>query len=333
MDIFTHAALGAVIGEAWGRKKLGKKAMVIGAVANCLPDVDTVMSLWLRPVDNLLAHRGITHSFFFCGVLAVLLGLSISRWRPFTGISTSRWIQFIGLQLMIHILVDVLNNYGTGWLEPFRYDRFALDVLYVVDPFFSGMLILGSLVLAWLRIDSSLRRKWVIATLLVSSLYLMFALFNKAMIDRSVKNFLQGRNMSYSRVLTTPTPMNVVLWFIAVETDSGYQIGYRSIFDKSDSIEFRFFPRQTEQLGALADTEDVRNLIRFSDGFYTVEQRNGTLFFNDLRFGQMAGWSDPAAGFAFHYDLLHPEANRYVVQQGRVSQWNRKTFSDLLRRL
>jgi len=40
LDTLTHIALGAIIGEAIGGKKLGKKALLVGAAVQCLPDID-----------------------------------------------------------------------------------------------------------------------------------------------------------------------------------------------------------------------------------------------------------------------------------------------------
>jgi len=40
MDSLTHLALGACVGEAFFDKKIGKKALLWGALANSLPDID-----------------------------------------------------------------------------------------------------------------------------------------------------------------------------------------------------------------------------------------------------------------------------------------------------
>ena len=73
MDTLTHFALGACIGEAVAGK-MGKKAMLFGAIANSLPDIDFAASLWLKPDENLLAHRGITHSFMFAIIGSFFFG-------------------------------------------------------------------------------------------------------------------------------------------------------------------------------------------------------------------------------------------------------------------
>ena len=73
MDSITHIALGACMGEAFLDRKLGKKAMVWGALAQSVPDIDFVASFWMKTADNLLAHRGFTHSLLFCILCALLL--------------------------------------------------------------------------------------------------------------------------------------------------------------------------------------------------------------------------------------------------------------------
>ena len=53
MDSLTHIALGACIGEAFFERGFGKKAMIWGALAQSIPDIDFVASLWLGPAENL----------------------------------------------------------------------------------------------------------------------------------------------------------------------------------------------------------------------------------------------------------------------------------------
>src|SRR5579872_7486382 len=71
MDSLTHIAVGACIGDLFLGKKIGKKAMLYGAIAASLPDIDFISSFWLDTADDLMAHRGFTHSFLF-GLLFIL---------------------------------------------------------------------------------------------------------------------------------------------------------------------------------------------------------------------------------------------------------------------
>ena len=65
MDTLSHIVLGTCMGEALLGKKIGKKAMLWGALANNLPDIDVFFTPLFHPVDALFVHRGITHSFLF----------------------------------------------------------------------------------------------------------------------------------------------------------------------------------------------------------------------------------------------------------------------------
>jgi len=79
--------------------------------------------------------------------------------------------------------------------------------------------------------------------------------------------------------------------------------------------------------------EEVQHLIRFSQGFYTIEQWHDTLVLNVLRFGQIAGWEDPNQKYAFHYFLGRSDANRLVVQRGRFEGWTWHTARSMLKRI
>ena len=116
-------------------------------------------------------------------------------------------------------------------------------------------------------------------------------------------------------------------------TDTGYYVGFRSVFDTSKQMDLEFFPRNDSLLNQVKDHRDIDNLIRFSQQFYTVEKWNDTLVFNDLRFGQMLGWESKRGRFVFHFFLNHRNDNRLVVQRGRFKGWNLETAESLVQRI
>jgi inner membrane protein len=322
MDSITHIALGACMGEAFAGKKLGKKAMLWGVLAQSLPDIDFLAGAWANTTSNLLIHRGITHSFLFCTGAACALAYLAERWHRPHNISFKRWLLFFGAVIFIHIFVDAFNNYGVGWFEPFSHQRIAFNAIYVADPFFSIWPGLAAVALIILRIKSEQRKKWWIFGLAFSSLYLCYCICNKAYINREAKALLQRQHIAYSRYFTSPAPMQNWLWYVVAGTDSGYYAGYLSVFDKEENMHLQYFPRNQNLLGNFKSTKDLQNLVQFSKDFYTVEQWQDTLVFNDLRFGQVLGWKYPRNKFVFHYFLQHPKANALVVQRGRFAGWN-----------
>ncbi|HQW40080.1 MAG TPA: metal-dependent hydrolase [Flavobacteriales bacterium] len=81
MDSVTQIVLGAAVGEVVLGRKIGNKAMLWGAIAGTIPDLD-VLSRWL--FDDLRAnelHRGVTHSILFSLVMAPLLGWWVKKHR------------------------------------------------------------------------------------------------------------------------------------------------------------------------------------------------------------------------------------------------------------
>ena len=75
MDSLSQIVLGAAVGEAVLGKKLGNRAMVWGAVAGTLPDMDVLGQFFLNELDNLAFHRGISHS-----LTATVLGSLFFGW-------------------------------------------------------------------------------------------------------------------------------------------------------------------------------------------------------------------------------------------------------------
>ena len=164
-------------------------------------------------------------------------------------------------------------------------------------------------------------------------LYLGYCTFNKLKIDREVRQALSDQNIPHKRYFTTPAPLQNLLWFVVAGDDKGYSVGYRSVFDKDKRIDFEYFPRNDSFLANSKTEQDVQNLIKFSEQFYVVEKWNDTLVFNDLRFGQIVGWDYPRNKFVFHYFLTYPDANDAVVQRGRFTGWNSRTFRSMLTRI
>lgn len=333
MDSITHIALGACLGDAFAGKQLGKKAMFWGAVAQSVPDIDFIASAWSSTAENLLAHRGFTHSILFAIIMAPLLAMLAERWHRPHDISLKKWIIFFGVQLFIHLLIDGMNVYGVGWFEPFSHHRVSYNWIFVADPFYSVWLGISFLVLVILKRNHPKRGWWVRFGVGMSTIYLLYCGLNKIKIDSDVKDVFRKQQITYNNYFTTPTPLNNWLWYVVAANDSGYNIGYRSLFDKERKIDFHFIPKNDQLLKQVSDHEDLQKLIRFSKGFYAAQQWNDTLVFNDLRFGQMIGWKNPEARFAFHYFLQHPGENDLVVQRGRFAGWNKEAFITLLKRI
>lgn len=314
------------MGEAFAGRTVGKKAMLWGALAQSIPDIDFVAAFWLKTTDNLLAHRGITHSILFSVTAAVIMGIIAERCHRSHNISLARWLAFFGAAILTHIFLDAFNNYGVGWFEPFSNTRISFNVMYVADPFFSASPALAALVLLFLRKKNLYRTGWWKAGLGICFIYFWYSVYNKITVDKKVRTALAQQHILSAKILTTPAPLQTWLWFVAAGTDSGFYTGYVSVFDKSNDLNLHYFPQNEHLLQTVPDKKDVQNLIRFSQGFFTAEQRQDSIIFNDLRFGQVLGWENPKEEFVFHYYLVHDADNTLVVQRGRFEKWNKRSL-------
>lgn len=332
MDSITHIVLGATLGELIAGKKLGKNAMILGAAAQSLPDIDFVAGFWMNPSNYFLAHRGFTHSFLFVAIASLLLPFVVNGFHSMK-MQYRHWNTFFLIQLLIHILLDSLNAYGVGWFEPFSHTRVSFDLLFVADPFFTIWFVIACTALMILKLHSPHRMQWVLACISIGVIYVVLAMNNKAIVDKAVHQSLESQYISPDRILATPTPLNCWLWYIAVETSEGYFIGYRSVFDRNMSIPFSFVPKNDSLLNSIRNHEDTQQMIRFARGFYTVDKQNDTLIFNNLRFGQINGWANPKAEFVFQYRLGQRDNSLLTIQRGRFSGWNTQTLTDYVKRV
>lgn len=333
MDSLTHIALGACMGEAFAGKTLGKKAMLWGALAQSIPDIDFIASFWMNTSSNLLAHRGFTHSFLFCIIITPLFALLAEYWHRPHNISLKLWMLFFGGVIFVHIFLDAFNNYGVGWLEPFSHKRFSFNTIYVVDPLFSIWSGLACMAFIYFRKNTVYRKKIWKLELGFTAIYLLICIAIKIKIDADVKLSLKQQNINHTQYFTTPAPFQNILWYVVAGNENGFYVGYKSIFDTKKTIDFTYFPRNENLLQKIKNKKELHQLKRFSQGFYTIEKYNDTLVFNDLRFGQMKGWENPKGKFVFHYFLQESYDNTLVVQRGRFVGWNEKTFFSLFDRM
>ncbi|MEP7321130.1 MAG: metal-dependent hydrolase [Saprospiraceae bacterium] len=333
MDSITHLALGACMGEAFAGKKLGNKAMVWGAVAQSIPDIDFITSFWMGTEDNLLAHRGFTHSFLFIALISPVFALCAERWHRPHNISLVRWMVFFALVILGHVVLDAFNNYGVGWWEPFNHHRISFNAIYVADPFFSIWPAIAIAMILIKKRDILWNQRICMSGMLVSLVYLFYCSFNKFTIDRIARLNFTDQHIKAETYFTTPTPLQNWLWYIVGGNEDGFVVGFHSLFEKDDHIDFHYFPKNDIFLKRMTNQEEIIKLKRFSQGFYTVEQWSDTLVFNDLRFGQMIGWDHPDQRFVFHFFLEKKGSNDLVVQRGRFQGWNYQVLKQYIRRI
>jgi inner membrane protein len=325
--------LGAAIGEAVLGKKIGRKAMLWGALADTIPDFDVFAACCTTPAQQLLVHRGITHSFFFILIMSPLLGWLWSKWFRKSEVLVKRWTLLFFLGMFTHVLLDSLTSYGTGWFEPFSAYRVSFNTIFVADPFYTLPFLVCVLVALIAKNGSPKRVKWNKAGLWISCAYLLFTIVNKLHVQGVMKASLDEQKIAYDDFTVTPTALNNFLWMGYTHDPQGAYIGYYSVFDKDKNVVYDRHERNDSLLKLFPEDESIRILKQFSKGNYLMTQKDTSIRFNDVRFGQMDGWNDPNSAFPFSYQLGRNADNSAALNRGKFKTSFGDAFSSLYKRI
>ncbi|MDG1804886.1 metal-dependent hydrolase [Flavicella sp.] len=301
MDSLTQIVLGAAVGEAVLGKKVGNKAMLWGAIAGTIPDLDVVNKLFFDSVTANELHRGFSHSIMFSLIFAPIFGWLIFKLYKGKKASWKGWTQLMFWGLFTHPLLDMHTSWGTQLLWPLEY-KFSYNNIFVVDPMYT-VPFLFFLIFAMIQKRGTVKRERLNRMgLIVSSAYMLLTIVFKGITYFVFKESLKEQEVEYIAMETKPTPLNSILWTANVETKDSFLIGYYSLLDKDKNISWRSFEKDHDLLGAYKTDPLIQRLATLSHDWYTIEKKDGVLYFNDLRFGLM-GISPVEDRFVFSYKL------------------------------
>ncbi|CAL65053.1 metal-dependent hydrolase [Christiangramia forsetii] len=301
MDSLTQIVLGAAVGEAVLGKKVGNKAMLYGAIAGTIPDLDTFIGNFFDTITSIEIHRGFSHSIIFAIIFAPLFGWIISKIESKSEANWKNWSWLMFWGLFTHPLLDAHTTWGTQLFWPFDL-RLAYKNIFVIDPLYTLPFLIFLILPMRLKRTDPKRKKYNRLGLIISSIYLLIITIGlKIYTFQKFENALEAQNIEYHRIDTRPTPLNTILWTANIETEEAFLIGNYSVFD-TQPISFYSVPKNYKLAEEIEDDPNLHRLIQISEGWYTFSKENGNLYFNDLRFGKM-DIEDPAAPFIFSYKL------------------------------
>lgn len=227
MDPISQGALGAIAAHVALGKRLPRSAWLIGCAAGLAPDLDIFINPASDPLGGLLWHRHFTHGVGFIPVGAAICALPFWWWHarrrtraaavpalapehaaPRPRLSTNLAVYLAAvIGFATHAPLDAATSYGTALWWPFTDRRVAWDCLPIIDPIYTGLLVLG-LIAALL-----LRRNWI-ATV---ALALSFAYAGLGIVQRERVHAVQqslaaarGHTIEHGRAM--PAPLSLLLW-------------------------------------------------------------------------------------------------------------------------
>lgn len=330
MDSLTQIVLGAAVGEAVLGKKVGNKAMLYGAIAGTIPDLDSLAPIFTDTLTAIEIHRGFSHSILFAILFAPIFGWIISKIEKKSGIHWKDWSWLMFWGLITHPLLDAHTTWGTQLFWPLDL-RLAYKNIFVIDPLYTLPFLIFLILALRSKKGSIKRRKYNNLGLIVSSIYMLCTLGLKGITYLKFEKALEEQEIAYRQIQTRPSPFNTIMWSANVELEDAYLIGDYSIFD-TKPIQFKRIPKNRFLINDFKSDEDLNRIIAISQGWYTIAQRENTLYFNDLRFGAYdIDVADPK--FVFSYMLKKNEDELEVEEVPRNPENAKKVLSKLVSRV
>jgi len=326
MDSLTQIVLGAAVGEAVLGRKVGNKAMLYGAIAGTIPDLDTFASYFTDTVTAIEIHRGFTHSIFFSVVFAPIFGWLISMIERKSAANWKDWSWLMFWGFFTHPILDSFTTWGTQLFWPLDI-RLEFKNIFVIDPLYTLPFLIFLIMAMRSKRASPKRRKYNNLGLIVSSAYLLLTLGIKAITYNKFEKALQEQNIDYLQIQNKPAPFNTILWTANVETEDSFLIGDYSFFD-TQPIQFRSFPKNHRLLGHLDNNDKIQRMIKISKEWYIISEKEGQLYFHDLRFGVL-DLTAPEPSFVFTYLLREENGDVRVEETERKPEDVKKLLSVL----
>lgn len=327
MDSVSQIALGASVCYAAIGPKIGKRALLIGAIVGTLPDMDVLV-----PYDDAIAsftyHRSWSHSLLVLSAVSwplawLIRHLSQSNSQQSLNskndVPFSRWWLAIWLVLITHPLLDSFTIYGTQIWWPLPLPPVAIGSIFIIDPLYTIPLIVGGIA-AW-RLGASQSQipslehssgpsrehrraqRYAIAGIAISTAYLGWTLFSQLITTERVEKQLAAQNIKPKSIVAAPFP-TAVLWRIVVVKDEQYIELFSSLLDDK-SVPLQLTTFSNSQLACekniVADNWAIKRMDWFTNGAIAVNRSGDRLIISDLRMGieddyvfefDIGGWSD-----------------------------------------
>lgn len=325
MDSLTQIVLGAAVGEAVLGRKIGNKAMLYGAIAGTIPDLDVLSAFFTDKVTALEMHRGFTHSILFSLLFAPILAFIVIRFEKYKNLKDWSWLFFWAF--ITHPILDAQTTWGTQLFWPLDI-RLAFKNVFVIDPLYTVPFLVFLVLAMRQKKEAKKRRLYNNLGIIISSSYLLLTLVLKGISYQTFATELVEQNIQYTKIKTKPSPLNTVLWTANVATENTYLIGHYSFFD-TNPITFSSYPKNHHLLGDLAKHPKVKRMIAISKGWYTINQKNNILYFNDLRFGTLS-IKPNAQNFVFKYKIeVDANGTPVFIEEPKEKRDAKKLLSEL----
>jgi inner membrane protein len=306
MDILTQGLLGGVLAQSVAKVEEKKLATFIGIFAGLLADADILIRSANDPLLNIEYHRHFTHSLFFIPVGAAIALMLL--W-PFikSRISTGRLYLFCLAGYSMSGVLDASTSYGTHLFWPLSDERVAFNIISIIDPVFT-LILLFSLLLG-LRIKS---KRLAYIGLLLCSVYLVLGFIQLQRAQFLAQELIHKRGHVSVKHVVKPTLANLVLWRSVYRFDNriyvdAVRVGFfgESKIYEGESVKVMATQQDLPGLDpATVLYADIQRFTRFSDGFIAFDPSQKNVL-GDIRYSMLPVSAKPLWGIVINAE--HPQ--------------------------
>lgn len=222
MDPITHGLAGAVIARAGFSKSLERWGPITGIIVALSPDSDIILRLFGEEIF-LRYHRGITHSFFFLPVFSLFWAVVFQRLFKLKRFNHLYLLSF--LSILSHILLDLMTSFGTMALSPFTDRRMAWDIVFIVDPYFTAILLIPFVLTFSFK---QYKKRLGVLSLAVLAPYTLLCIYNHNYSVSLANRMAYEKGVDPVMVAALPQPLSPFKWVLLI--DSGENL-YQSFIE------------------------------------------------------------------------------------------------------
>src|SRR5690606_15053519 len=155
------------------------------------------------------------------------------------------------------------------------------------DPAYTLPMLAGLIAVMFLNRQSTVRRNVVLASILLSHVYLIFTIFNKYFIvEPAIKVAMARQNVAVEQYQTIPAPLQNFLWQGIIKTPEGYYAGYsNSARGTVAFVSLLLIERHSSLDTALPNFRSSEVLTKSSSNSgWLLKTADSTYIYNDMRF-------------------------------------------------
>lgn len=309
MDSLSQIVLGAATFALAKDKEIGKKALLYGAILGTIPDLDVLVNPFFTDIEQFAIHRAFSHSIFFAILLSLLFGKIFAN-KYKTSFKSWFWASF--LALFTHPLLDLCTTYGTRIFYPLSKSYYSLDNVFVIDPLYTIWLLVGCIILLFMKKDNLKRQKVIVISLILSTSYLLFGLLANLYVCQKFQAELKRQNISYEKLKIVPTPLNTVLWQGIVKTENGFYFSDYSLLDSKKTIAFHFEKNDAVFISEKIKIDALEPFFNFTEGFALARKEGNKTYVYGTKFGSYNISNGQAE---FFFALEFDEQGNYKMSQ------------------